>query len=133
VDSFYIVTAIQGTPIFTLFWLVFLGAVVHLGWSAWRRAGSRQEAAIGLALAGFAGMMVGAGLTLSPMLQPQLVVPLWVLTGVSLAVVDGRRRCYNRGFYYTTGPQESVHHILKWMIRPLENYPYYHRSFHRRS
>ena len=90
VDSFYIVTAIQGSPIFTLLWLVFLFAAVNLGRKAWRRARSRQEAAIGLALAGFAGIMAGGGLTLSPMLQPQLVVPLWVLIGVSLAIVDGR-------------------------------------------
>lgn len=98
VDSFYIVTALQGTPIFTLFWLVFLGAAVSLGWSAWRRAGSRQEAAIGLALVGIAGMMAGGGLTLSPMLQPQLIVPLWVLIGVSLAIVDGRERCCDKEF-----------------------------------
>jgi len=90
VDSFYMVTVVQGSPIFTLLWLVFLGAAINLGWRAWRRAGSRQEAAIGLALAGFAGIMAGGGLTLSPMPQPQLVVPLWVLIGVSLAIVDGR-------------------------------------------
>jgi hypothetical protein len=112
VDSFYIVTGLQGTPVFTLFWLAFLGAVIHLGWSTWRRAGGRQEAAIGLALAGFAGMMAGGGLTLSPMLQPQLVVPLWVLIGVSLAVVDGRERCCDKDFYYTTGPQGRVYHFL---------------------
>ena len=113
VDSYYIVTSIQGTPIFTLSWLVFLGAVVNLGWSAWRRSASRQEAAIGLALAGFAGVMAGGGLTLSPMLQPQLVVPLWVLIGVSLAVVDGREKYCYKYFYYTTGPQGRVHHSLQ--------------------
>lgn len=92
VDSFYIVTAIQGSPIFTLLWLVFLGAAVNLGWRAWRRAGSQQEAAIGLALVGFAGVMMGSGLTLSPMAQPQLVAPLWTLIGVSMAIADGRMR-----------------------------------------
>ncbi len=112
VDSFYIVTGIQGTPVFTLFWLVFLGAAVNLGWSAWRRAESRQEAAIGLALAGFAGTMAGGGLPLSPMLQPQLVVPLWVLIGVSLAIVEGRERYCDKDFYYTTGPQGRVYHSL---------------------
>jgi hypothetical protein len=90
VDSFYLVTAIQGTPAFTLFWLIFLGAAINLGWKAWRRAASRQDAAIGLALVGFAGVMAGAGLTLSPMAEVQLIVPFWVLIGVSMAVVDGK-------------------------------------------
>ena len=112
VDSFYIVTAIQGTPIFTLFWLVFLGASVSLGWGAWCRAESRQDAAIGLALTGFVGVMAGGGLTLSAMLEPQLAVLLWVLIGVSLAVVDGRGRCWGKDFYYTTCPQEKAHHSL---------------------
>jgi hypothetical protein len=90
VDSFYLVTGIQGTPVFTLFWLIFLGAAINLGWRAYRRAASRQDAAIGLALAGFSGVMAGAGLTLSPMAAPQLIVPLWVLIGVTMAVVGGK-------------------------------------------
>ncbi len=112
VDSFYILTVIQGTPIFTLCWLIFLGASVSLGWNAWRRAESRQNAAIGLALAGFVGVMAGGGLTLSAMLEPQLAVLLWVLIGASLAVVDGRGRCWDKGFYYTTCYQEKVHDSL---------------------
>jgi len=90
VDSFYMVTVVQGTPIFTLLWLIFLGAAVNLGWRAFRRAGSRQEAVIGFVLAGFAGMMAGSGLALTPMLQPQLVAPLWTMIGVSMAIADGR-------------------------------------------
>lgn len=101
VDSFYLVTAIQGTPAFTLFWLVFLGAAINLGWKAWRRAESRQDAAIGLALVGFAGAMAGAGLTMSPMAEPQLIVPLWVLIGVSMAVTEGSYKGRARGLYPT--------------------------------
>ncbi|NOZ51525.1 MAG: hypothetical protein GXP08_00050 [Gammaproteobacteria bacterium] len=112
VDSFYVLTVIQGTPIFTLCWLIFLGASVSLGWGAWRRAESRQNAAIGLALAGFVGVMAGGGLALSAMLEPQLAVLLWVLIGVSLAVVDERGRCWGKEFYYTTCYQEKAHDSL---------------------
>lgn len=112
VDSFYMVTVGQGTPIFTLLWLVFLGAAVNLGWRALRRAGSRQEAAIGFVLAGFAGTMAGSGLTLSPMLQPQLVAPLWTLIGLSMAIADGRERCCDKDFFYAAGPQGKVYHSL---------------------
>jgi hypothetical protein len=107
VDSYYLVTAIQGTPAFTLAWLVFLGAAINLGWSAWRRAASRQDAAIGLALVGFAGMMAGAGLTLPPMLEVQLIVPFWVLIGVSMAVVDGKYKGRAHGLYPALQPAQS--------------------------
>jgi hypothetical protein len=90
VDSFYFVTAIQGTLAFTLFWIIFLGAAINLGWKAWHRAASLQDAAIGLTLVGFTGVMMGAGLTLSPMAQVQLIVPFWVLIGISMAIVDER-------------------------------------------
>jgi hypothetical protein len=90
VDSFYFVTAIQGTPAFTLFWIIFLGAAINLGWKARHLAANRQDAAIGLTLVAFTGVMMGAGLTLSPMTQVQLIVPFWVLIGISMAIVDGR-------------------------------------------
>jgi len=90
VDSFYFVTAIQGTPAFTLFWIIFLGAAINLGWKARHLSASRQDAAIGLTLVAFAGLMMGAGLTLSPMAQVQLIVPFWVLIGICMAIVDGR-------------------------------------------
>jgi hypothetical protein len=90
VDSFYLMTAVQGTPLFTLTWLLFLAATVALGWRAYRWAGVPLEAAGGLALAGWAGVMAAGGLALSPMLEPHLIVPFWTLVGISTAV--GRKR-----------------------------------------
>lgn len=85
VDSFYVFTALQGTPVLTLSWLLFLAAVIVLGWTAYCRAGSLHEAACGLALAGWAGMLAGSSLSLSPMLMPHVIAPFWSVAGVLMS------------------------------------------------
>ena len=87
IDSYYVATALQGTPAFTLVWLLFLGSVITLGLKVYRRSHVPLQAAAGLVLAGWAGAMAGAGFTLSPMLQPQLIVPFWALIGITLAMI----------------------------------------------
>lgn len=87
VDSFYLMTAVQGTPVFTLVWLVFLVAAICLGWRAYSCARNSLEASSGLTVAAWAGIMAGGALTLSPMLEPQLIVPFWVFIGVTMAIV----------------------------------------------
>lgn len=82
VDSFYVFTALQGTPVLTLSWLLGLAAMVLFGWTAYGRAESLCEAACGLALAGWAGMLAGSSLSLSPMLMPQVIAPFWSVIGV---------------------------------------------------
>lgn len=89
-DSYYVQSAAQGTPLFTLAWLVFLGAAAALGWQAYRRAGGALEAAAGLTLVGWAGVMVGANLTLTAMHDANLVALFWMMLGVAAAVARGR-------------------------------------------
>ncbi|MGI6605099.1 MAG: O-antigen ligase family protein [bacterium] len=91
VDSFYVTTAVQGTPLFTLTWLGFLYGATVMGWRSYRRATVPLEGAAGLTVLGWSGIMAGSGLTLSPMLQPQLIVPLWTLIGVLLGCQRERR------------------------------------------
>ena len=91
VDSFYVNTAVQGTPVFTFTWLCFLYGAAALGWRSYRRSTVPLEAAIGLTLFGWSGIMAGSSLTLSPMLQPQLVVPFMTLIGALLGCQYERR------------------------------------------
>lgn len=91
VDSFYVNTAVQGTPVFTFTWLCFLYGAAALGWRSYRWGTVPLEAAIGLTLFGWSGIMAGSGLTLSPMLQPQLIVPFMALIGALLGCQYERR------------------------------------------
>lgn len=86
VDSYYVFTAVQGTPLFTLAWLLMLNGVIVLGRRALIRASTVLERASGILLIGWSGVMAGAGLTLSPMLQPHLVVPFWAVIGATLEI-----------------------------------------------
>jgi len=87
VDSYYVATALQGTPAYTLVWLLFLGSVITLGLKVYQRSHVPLKAAAGLVLSGWAGVMAGAGFTLSSMLQTQLIVPFWALIGITLAMI----------------------------------------------
>jgi hypothetical protein len=91
VDSFYVITAVQGTPLFTLIWLIFLWGAMIMGWRSYRKARVPLEAAAGLTLLGWSGIMAGGGLTLSPMLHPDLIAPFWTLIGVLVCCQRERR------------------------------------------
>lgn len=86
IDSYYLVTAMQGTPVFTALWLLFALGLTCLGWQAMRRAESALERAAGLTLIGWVGVILGGSFTLSPLPQPQLAFPLWALAGCVLAI-----------------------------------------------
>ena len=88
VDNFYIFTAIQGTPIFTAFWLLFLMGVLGLGWQALQKSREKLLRCNGLILIELSGCLAGASLTMSPMLEPQIIVTVWILIGLALTVLD---------------------------------------------
>ncbi len=88
VDSFYVFTAVQGTPVLTLSWLLCLAAVISVGWMAYGRARSRLEMTFGLALAAWAAMLAASALTLSPMLMPHVIAPFWSVAGVLATTKD---------------------------------------------
>jgi hypothetical protein len=85
IDSYYVYSMAQGSPAFTILWLVCFAAVIALGWRVYTASPTPLEAAGGVALVGWAGVLLGGSVTLSPVLQPQLIAPFWLLTGIVLA------------------------------------------------
>jgi hypothetical protein len=86
IDSYYVFTAVQGSPAFTLAWVVAMTAIFLLGLTAYRRAGTAVHGAGGLILAGWSIALLISSLTMSPLLQIQLGIPFWSLTGALLAL-----------------------------------------------
>ncbi|MCU0619611.1 MAG: hypothetical protein MUF40_06900 [Gemmatimonadaceae bacterium] len=83
VDSFYVVTTVQGTPLWTLAFIVHLIGIVLLGAHVARR-GTALDRAVGFTLAGWAAILALASITLQAMLEPGLVAPLWAVVGLAL-------------------------------------------------
>ncbi|MCU0633443.1 MAG: hypothetical protein MUE41_01115 [Gemmatimonadaceae bacterium] len=82
VDSFYVVTAVQGTPVWTFCFLLHLLGLALLGAHVARR-GVALDRAIGFTLAGWAAILALASITLQAMLEPDLVAPLWTVVGLA--------------------------------------------------
>lgn len=108
VDSYYLETTLQGTPLFTLAWLGALAGVVVLAYRGLAEAAATRAATApagaapthaaapdgsalatsALLAAAWAAALAAACLTLSAMLQPEIVVFFW--TGVGLAAYGAR-------------------------------------------
>jgi hypothetical protein len=82
VDSFYVATAIQGTPLFTVTWLIFLLSAAQAGFQVYLGSALYAARGVGLLLVFTSAVFAGAGLGMTPMLEPQLVSVFWVLVGV---------------------------------------------------
>lgn len=82
-DSYYVSSAIQGTPFFTFAFGIFVVGGLFTGLRLVRTLEEPQQAALGLMLIGWFGIVAGSSFTLSPMLQMQVVCPLWALVGMS--------------------------------------------------
>lgn len=91
IDSYFVFTAVQGTPMLTALWLVMMAALFLLGLSAYRRKRSAATATAGLILAGWTVTLLISSLTMSPLLQIQLSAPLWTMAGVVIAMRDDLR------------------------------------------
>jgi hypothetical protein len=86
IDSYFVFTAVQGTPALTLLWLIMMLSAMTLGWRAYRGTTRPIVAAAGLTLSGWVLVLLVSSLTMSPLLQVQLGVPFWVLCGMLLAM-----------------------------------------------
>lgn len=86
IDSYYVVTLTQGTPIFLFSFLLFLFGAMLLGFSLLNRS-SVESKWVGLTLLGFSGVVAGASFTLSPLLQAQVIALFWSLLGLGFAMV----------------------------------------------
>lgn len=85
VDSYYVVTLTQGTPIFLFAFLIFLFGVMLLGFNLLNRLFVESKW-VGLTLLGYGGVIAGASFTLSPLLQPQIISLFWSHLGLALAI-----------------------------------------------
>jgi hypothetical protein len=88
IDSYFVFTAVQGTPALTMLWVAMMLSALTLGLRAYRGAARPMVAAAGLTLAGWVLVLFVSSLTMSPLLQVQLSVPFWVLCGMLLALPD---------------------------------------------
>lgn len=84
IDSYYITTWTQGTLLYTLLFVLALLGVLRLAFSLLGRG--YLGTALGLAVLGITGVVAGASLTLSPLLQSQVVALFWSLVGLGLAL-----------------------------------------------
>jgi hypothetical protein len=84
IDSYYVFTAVQGTPLLTGVWLITMGSLFILGLSFYRRRGTPVSTAAGLMLCGWTITILVSSLTMSPLLQIHLSIPLWSLTGIMM-------------------------------------------------
>ncbi len=88
VDSYYMVTLLQGTPFFTLLWIIFMLGAVDLGRRVYHLDSEGEGGVAGLIVGQHVGIMAGAGVGMSPMLQPQFVVVFWCFVGVAMLVIN---------------------------------------------
>lgn len=94
VDSFYIQTTMQGTPIYMLLWILFMSMVIFLGWKAYQE-GDLILSNCSLLLIGWTGILLGGSVTVTVMLDPTLITIFWTMVGVVWAGVwypTGRRK-----------------------------------------
>jgi hypothetical protein len=89
-DSYYVSLLVQGTPLYLGLFLLLLGGIMRL---AWRKGFVNKPlmGGAGLALAGVAILIGVASFTLSPLQEPQTLVPFWFLLGVGIASADSKR------------------------------------------
>lgn len=93
IDSYFVFTAVQGTPMLTVLWLVMMASLFLLGLTTYRSRRSTATTTAGLILAGWTITLLVSSLTMSPLLQIQLSAPLWTMAGVVIAMrADGRGR-----------------------------------------
>lgn len=80
IDSYWVTLLVQGTPVYLFVFVVFLIGMV---WRGMNLAFSTTERSlIGYAGAGMGTMIGISSFTESPILQPQILVPFWILVGL---------------------------------------------------
>jgi hypothetical protein len=92
IDSYYVTLLVQGTAIYLMAFLVWLFVLLMRGWQM-TQATVPVVAAIGLATIGLNASVAATSLTLSPLLEPQVLTPFWLLTGFGLAFRKCEKSC----------------------------------------
>jgi O-Antigen ligase len=83
IDSYYVLTAIQGTPLFTLAWLLFMGGAAAQGLAVFGKTALGDLRGVGLLLFLTVGVALGSGLGMSIMALTPMIGALWVLVGLN--------------------------------------------------
>lgn len=86
VDSLYVQTAVQGTPVFTLMFILFLAGAFWTGREALNRARTPSSAAASLSLMGWSALMAVTSVSTSQVLLFPLI---WSGVGICLAIAEG--------------------------------------------
>lgn len=83
IDSYWVTLLVQGTPVYLFAFLAFLVGVL---WHGVNLAFTTTERSlVGYIGAGISVMVGVSSFTLSPILQPEMLVPFWTLVGLLLA------------------------------------------------
>jgi hypothetical protein len=82
IDNYYVLTTIQGSPFFSFAWLLFMAGLAAQGLAVFSDSRHGDLRGVGLLLYLTVGVILGAGLGMSPMPQTQIIGPLWVLAGL---------------------------------------------------
>lgn len=80
VDSFYVQTTMQGTPLYTLFWLLFMMALLCFAWGNYSK-GNLSKTSYSLILTGWTGVLLGGSIGVTAMLNPTLLALFWTMFG----------------------------------------------------
>lgn len=96
VDSFYVYSAIQGTPFLTIWWLVFMGGLASMGLRVYAREDLEDRRGFGLLLFLAAAVFLGTALGMSPMSETQMITYLWVMVGIAYHLKYHRERASAR-------------------------------------
>lgn len=86
IDNYYVVVLTQGTPVYLIAYVLFLLGVILLGFYLLDQTPAESKW-VGLTLLGFGGVITGASFTLSPLLEPQIIVLFWSMIGIAFAMV----------------------------------------------
>lgn len=87
VDNMYVQTAVQGSPVYTFMFLLFLVGAFWLGWEALQRARTPSAAAVSISLMGWAALMAATSISTSQVL---LFPFIWSGIGMCLAIRRGK-------------------------------------------
>lgn len=83
VDSYYVFTAIQGTPLLTALWIAAMLGIALSGLKVYARSDLGVGRGFGLLLFMAVGVFLGSALGMSPMSEIQMITTLWVMVGVA--------------------------------------------------
>ncbi len=84
IDGYLVFSAVMGTPLYTVLFLVMLWHVGTLARVTLRRCTAATEQVIPLMLIGWTGGLLGSSFTSSPMLLPHVLMPFWACIGLLL-------------------------------------------------